>query len=162
VVTVLLAFIGAYIRWSAHDTVASDDLAAALAVQHDRLDPQALEGAPECGDQVPCGNHVKQPASDLVNSKGPAVVAPQPPGPQPADPHTTAQRATATSQLKDSSKQQLGNKSPETPEPELSETDYDDLIRETVADHPAEDRGERTEWNQHTGWGRKEDIHVRI
>jgi len=40
--------------------------------------------------------------------------------------------------------------------------DYDALLRETLESLPVRERGERAEWNQQTGWGRKEDTGRRV
>ena len=34
----------------------------------------------------------------------------------------------------------------------------DDLVREVIEENPPEEQGIRPEWQEHVGWGRKEDI----
>lgn len=45
-----------------------------------------------------------------------------------------------------------------TSQDELTEADYEDLVKETIASDPPQEKGERREWAMHTGWGRKEQI----
>ena len=35
----------------------------------------------------------------------------------------------------------------------------DDLVREVIEENPPEEQGIRPEWQEHVGWGRKEDIY---
>ena len=35
----------------------------------------------------------------------------------------------------------------------------DDLVREVIEENPPEEQGIRSEWQEHVGWGRKEDIY---
>lgn len=35
----------------------------------------------------------------------------------------------------------------------------DDLVREVIEENPPEEQGIRPEWQEHIGWGRKEDIY---
>ena len=39
--------------------------------------------------------------------------------------------------------------------------DEDELVRETLRDHPPEERGTRAEWARRTGWHRREDTRRR-
>ena len=39
--------------------------------------------------------------------------------------------------------------------------DEDELVKETLRDHPPEERGTRAEWARRTGWHRREDTRRR-
>lgn len=39
------------------------------------------------------------------------------------------------------------------------EDDGIDILQQVLAENPPEERGEREEWDQHTGWNRKEDLY---
>jgi hypothetical protein len=39
------------------------------------------------------------------------------------------------------------------------EEENESLVAEVLRDFPAEEKGEREEWNQHIGWHRQENIH---
>jgi len=44
-------------------------------------------------------------------------------------------------------------------EADQEEVDDDEqLVRDTIAEMPPRERGERAEWKQRVGWGRREDI----
>ena len=45
---------------------------------------------------------------------------------------------------------------------ELSDEVLAELMRETIDEHPAEDRGERPEWAKHTGIGLVVDLHRKL
>jgi len=41
---------------------------------------------------------------------------------------------------------------------EKIDDDEEKLVREVIAENPVEEKGERSEWSEHIGWHRKEDI----